>query len=430
VKQPVVLIFLTALFWVCAAQANLTIEITSGVDNPTQIAIVPFEKTGLLDANNENLAAIVAADLERSGQFAALKPAAMMSTPSRAAEVHFRDWRSLGVDYVVIGRTQRSLEGTQAAYELFDVHTQRRILAREVRGSASSERLLAHRISDALYKELTGIPGAFATQMLYVSAINVGKANPSYRLLVADADGANPRQVLKSSYPVLSPAWSPDGKQVAYVSFERDRPAIYRQVLATGQREKLTAFKGLNSAPAWSPDGRKLAMVLSKDGNPEVYVMDLASKALTRITNHYAIDTEPDWLPDGKSLVFTSDRGGQPQIYRVDLNSKRVERVTYQGSYNAAADVLPDGKSMVMIHKNGADYHIAWQEFASGRVITLTRSFLDESPSVAPNGAMLLYAAKYRRRGVLAAVALDGGFKYRLPSPNSDVREPAWSPTF
>lgn len=429
-KSPVVLSFFVSLLWLGCAHANLTIEITSGVDNPTKIAIVPFSKTGLADAKNENLAAIVAADLERSGQFSALKPAAMFSTPSRAEQVHYRDWRSLGIDYVVIGRTVRTLEGTQAAYELFDVHGQRRIMQREVRGSASSERLLAHRISDAVYKELTGIPGAFATKMLYVSATNVGKANPGYRLLVADADGANPRQVLKSGNPVLSPAWSPDGKQVAYVSFERDRPAIYRQVLATGKREQLTRFKGLNSAPSWSPDGRRLAMVLSKDGNPEIYVMDLASKALTRITNHYAIDTEPDWLPDGRSLVFTSDRGGQPQIYRVELASKRVERVTYEGSYNAAADVLPDGKSMVMIHKNGADYHIAWQDFASGRVITLTRSFLDESPSVAPNGAMLLYAAKYRRRGVLAAVALDGGFKYRLPSPNSDVREPAWSPAF
>lgn len=426
-----IFLFHTLLFlFVASAEANLTIEITSGVDNPTKIAVVPFKRGGQLTQTDEDLAAIVAADLKRSGQFEVLPRKAMFSTPTTAKEVYYRDWRSLGVEYVLIGRSNRDTNGVNVAYELFDVRSQRALLQRELHGSGSNPRLVAHKVSDKVYQELTGIPGAFSTQMLYVSVINAKNKTTTHRLLVADADGANPREVLKSSYPVLSPAWSPDGKQVAYVSFERDRPAIYRQVLKTGQREKLTHFKGLNSAPTWSPDGKKMAMVLSKDGNPEIYVMNLASKSLKRITNHYAIDTEPDWLPDGKSLVFTSDRGGKPQIYKVTLATGKVTRLTFKGSYNAAADVLPDGKSMVMIHKSNGDYHIAWQEFSSGRIIVLTRSFLDESPSVAPNGSMLLYATKYRGRGVLAAVALDGGFKYRLPSPNSDVREPAWSPVY
>jgi TolB protein len=411
--------------------ADLVIEVTDWVKDPTKIAIVPFRHEGV--AIDQDMAAVVAADLTRSGQFEALPRDAMYSSPSAADEVHYRDWRALGVDYLLIGRSQATNKSVTLEYELFDVHRQKSLIKSRVGNRKGAERAVAHKVSDSVYQRLTGIAGAFSTRMLYVSvktspAKNQNTPKQMYQLILADADGARAREILKSSEPILSPSWSPDGKQIAYVSFESSRPAIYRQVIATGEREKLTNFRGLNSAPSWSPDGKRLAMVLSKDGNPELYVMEVATRKLQRITKNSAIDTEPSWMPDGKSLIFTSDRGGRPQIYRVDLNGGATKRITYTGAYNAKASLMADGKSMVMVHRDDSGYHIAWQELATGRLIILTGSSLDESPSLSPNGSMLLYATKYQGRGVLAAVSLDGGVRFRLPSPSSDVREPAWSP--
>ena len=406
--------------------ADLVIEVTDWVKDPTKIAIVPFSHEGV--AIDQDMAAVVAADLTRSGQFDALPRDAMYSSPSVADDVHYRDWRALGVDYLLIGRSSATNKSIQLEYELFDVHRQKSLIKSRVANGKTAARAIAHKVSDSVYQKLTGIAGAFSTRMLYVSVKTQAKQKQVYQLILADADGARAREILKSSEPILSPSWSPDGKQIAYVSFESSRPAIYRQVLATGQREKMTNFRGLNSAPSWSPDGKRLAMVLSKDGNPELYVMEVATRKLQRITHHSAIDTEPCWMPDGKSLIFTSDRGGRPQIYRVNLSDGATKRITYTGAYNAKASLMADGKSMVMVHRDESGYHIAWQELATGRLIILTSSSLDESPSLSPNGSMLLYATKYQGRGVLAAVSLDGGVKFRLPSPSSDVREPAWSP--
>jgi TolB protein len=397
--------------------AELTIEITRGRDNPTAIAVVPFAWSGP-GVLSEDISAIITADLHRSGQFQPLATADMLATPHRQSEVYYRDWRVLGMEYLVIGRIRRdnNAKPIELQVELFDILKQERIFQESVRGGENQLRDIAHYVSDRIYEKLTGIPGAFSTKILYVSAKNFSANKQNFRLIKADADGAREQLILESSEPILSPSWSPDGKQIAYVSFESSRPAIYRQVLATGEREKLTGFRGLNSAPAWSPDGRRLAMVLSKDGNPEIYMMEMATRKLTRLTNHFAIDTEPSWSADGKSLIFTSNRGGKPQIYQLTLATGWVERLTFEGDYNARARALADGSGVVMVHRahSGGPFNIAFQHL--------------ESPTVAPNGSMIMYATRWRGKGILAAVSIDGNVKYHLPSAFRDVREPAWSP--
>jgi TolB protein len=418
---------ITLILGAVAARADLTIEITQGVDNPTSIAVVPFAWGGPGPVP-EDVAFVVDGDLARSGQFAPVARADMLGLPSHEKEVFYRDWRAIGAEYLLIGRISASGQELRVEYELFDVLRQTRVHAGVETGPVSEARMHGHRVADAVYEKLTGIPGAFATRLLYVAVTRVPGGKDYYRLTLADSDGARPIVLLESREPVLAPAWSPDGKEIAYVSFETDRPAIYRQHLATGQREQLTNFPGLNGSPAWSPDGKSMAMVLSKDGSPDIYLMNLATKNLTRITRHYAIDTEPTWMPDGNSLMFTSDRGGRPQIYRYNLKTGATERVTFEGAYNARARIAQDGRNVVMVHRQSSDFHIAILDLVTSRLHVLTSTQLDESPSIAPNGSMVLYATKSGDRGILAAVSVDGGVKFRLPSREGDVREPAWSP--
>lgn len=427
-KQCLTLIAILLLSW--TAQAQLTIEITQGVDNPTRIAVVPMD----LDSGAslpEDISQIVIADLERSGLFEAVPQENMLSFPGREDEVFYRDWRLLDTEYLLIAQVEETAGIYEVSYELYDVLSERRAMRRQVvEGSAGQLRSIAHTISDKIYQTITGIRGAFSTQVIYVEVVRDEDDRDLFRLMRSDADGARPVMLLESREPILSPVWSPDGRRVAYVSFETSRPAIFVQNLATGERRQLTDFSGLNGAPAWSPDGRKLAMVLSKDGNPEIYTLDLASNRFTRITNHFAIDTEPSWTGDGKGIVFTSNRGGKPQIYQVTLASGQVERLTFEGEYNARGRISPDGESMVMVHQREGVFHIAAQDLDSGTLRILTETHLDESPSIAPNGAMLIYATRYREKGVLAVVSLDAGTRYYLPSKQGDVREPAWSPFF
>lgn len=417
----------TVLLMLCAftARAELVIEITEGMDNPTPIAVAPFAWQGA--GVQTDIGQVIDDDLSRSGQFAPVKRADMLGRPTSESEVFYRDWRAISTEYLLIGRVSADQQ-MRIEFELFDVNRQLKVLEGVESGPASEARMLAHRISDQVYKKLTGIRGAFATRLLYVSVARNLSGKDYYRLTLADSDGARPIVLLESREPILAPTWSPDGNEIAYVSYETSRPAIFRQNLATGRREQLTNFKGLNSSPAWSPDGRTMAMVLSKDGSPDVYLMDLANKQLTRITRHYAIDTEPAWMPDGKSLLFTSDRGGRPQIYRYDLHNGNTERVTYEGGYNSRARVAQDGRNVVLVHQSNGKFHIAIHDLVTNRLQVLTSTDLDESPSIAPNGSMVLYATKSGDRGILAAVSVDGGVKFRLPAREGDVREPAWSP--
>jgi len=409
-----------------ASASELVIEITSGVDNPVPVAVVPFAWAGN-KALPEDVANVVESDLERSGQFKALKRAAMLSFPSTEETVYYRDWRYLGTEYLVIGQVLPTEKGFRVEYQLFDINKQKVMKSGAFVGGRKDLRALSHGVSDAIYEALTGLRGAFRTRVAYVAADK--KVNPSYyQLLVADADGHNPKEILKSSQPIMSPSWSRDATKIAYVSFESNRPAIYIQNVLTRERQKIKSFKGLNGAPAWSPDGKKLALVLSKDGNAEIYVLNLETGKLQRITKHYGIDTEPSWTVDGKSIIFTSDRGGKPQIYQVELATKWVERLTFEGDYNARGSLTYDGRFLVLVSRHDDRFHIAVQDLQRGTMSTLTQSTLDESPSVAPNGSMVLYATESNGQDILAAVSIDGRVKYKLPAVFGVVREPAWSP--
>ncbi|WP_160152705.1 Tol-Pal system beta propeller repeat protein TolB [Microbulbifer sp. ALW1] len=429
-KKTVSLLFasLVSCLLAVSAQAQLVVEIVDGNQDPTPIAVVPFDWSGS-GVLSEDVSAIVSADLRRSGLFAPVPRDDMLSFPKTPEEVSFRDWRVLGTEYVVTGRMQPQAGGYLLSFDLVNIFGQSKMFTKQVTGGPQQLRDIAHRAADEIYEAITGIRGAFGTQMVYVQETSRG-GKPSYALMLSDIDGARARQVRRFSAPVMSPSWSPNGQEVAYVSFETGRPAIFRENIRSGARQQLTNFKGLNSSPTWSPDGTKLAMVLSKDGNPEIYVLDLPTGKFTRMTRHFSIDTEPNWMPDGKSLVFTSDRGGKPQIYQLTLATGQVDRLTFDGDYNARPRVSPDGKTLVMVHRSRGVFTIATMDIVSGRMRVLTETRLDESPSIAPNGAMLMYATKRGSKGILAAVSLDAGVKYSLPSQQGDVREPAWSPYF
>ncbi len=409
-----------------SAWSELVIRVTQGNDKPTTVAVSPIALNGL--RIKEDIGAIVEADLQRSGLFRTTPRRDMLAFPSKASDVYFRDWRMLGSEYLVVGSMRTIADGRyELEFSLLNVTAQKTEFKHAVRGRVNEMRDLAHLVSDKVYQEITGIRGAFSTRIAYVTA-NRDSGKFVYRLNVADADGAREKLMLESSEPIMSPSWAPNGKELAYVSFETGRPAIFRQNLVTAKRQQLTNYTGLNGAPAWSPDGKKLALVLSKDGNPEIYMLELSTFKFTRLTRHFAIDTEPTWMSDGNTLLFTSDRGGTPQIYKLNVATRATERLTFRGNYNARPSLAPDGRTLALVHRESSTFHIASFDLKTGRMIELTETRLDESPTVAPNGAMVMYATKQGDRGVLAAVSLDVGVRYVLPAKNGDVREPAWSP--
>ena len=412
-----------------AANAQLEIEIISGNPSALPIAIVPFEWADPTPPPITGVDEIVSGDLYRSGLFDPMDVEDMAERPVDEEAIRFGTWRLLKVDYVVIGKVRRAAdgEGHDLIYQLFDVHTQERLLSRITTVGPGDLRFGAHRVADAIYEALTGVPGAFSTRIAYVTATGVGDGS-RYELVVADADGFGPQSIVGSPEPLLSPAWSPDGRKLAYVSFEQGNSAIYEQDVATGARELISSGAGINGAPAFSPDGTRMALTLSRTGNPEIHVRDRATGRTNQITQHWSIDTEPVWSPDGRYIYFTSDRGGRPQIYRVPAGGGNPERVTLEGEYNARASVAPDGRKIAVAQGRGNEYRIAVWDIETERFTILTPGKLDESPSFAPNGSMILYATREGDRGVLSAVSADGNVRQRLILSEGDVREPAWSP--
>jgi TolB protein len=427
-KVRTLVLLAAGLVAMSAARAELTIEITEGVSNPIPIAIVPFGWSGIGTAPFD-VAELVAADLKRSGRFTPMERTDMIELPTRSEEVEIDDWKLLRNDFVVVGQLQPGAEGRYTIqYELLNVLNGQKLLLNRQPATTATLRAASHRVADVIFEKLTGIRGAFSTRIAYIS-VEGQPPSRRYKLIVADSDGENPRIAAQSSEPIMSPAWSPDGQSLAYVSFENRVASIYTQLLLSGERVRVSARAGINGAPAWSPDGRRLALTLSrKDGNLDVYVLGLNDQVLTRLTDDNAIDTEPAWSADGKSLYFTSDRSGAPQIYRVAANSgERPTRVTFEGTYNARPRVSPDGNTLAMVTLDSGSYRIAVQDLRNGGSRILTQGRLDESPSFAPNGAELIYATQDRGRGVLATVSVDGNVQQRLAS-ESDIREPVWAP--
>ena len=432
-KMSLFVLLLSLFVMATPVKAALTIQIATGVEGAQPIAVVPFATDQLKTALPYDLVAIINNDLARSGRFAPMPSKDLVARPHDGGTVRFGDWRLVNMDYLLVGRIrQLGKVNYEVQFQLFDVFKGEQITGISYPFVAGDTRRMAHRISDIVYEKLTGQKGAFDTRIAYVTALAAATGKPKYRLNIADSDGFNEQTILDSAKPLMSPSWSPDGQQLAYVSFEAKRPQIFTQQVFSGQRKRLTDFKGLNSAPVWSPDGKYLAMTLSKSGNPELYIFELATRRLSQLTKHPAIDTEPTWSPDGSSIVFTSDRGGKPQLYSMRLSRNkpvsRPRRLTFEGEYNARGVFSPDGKYLAMVHGNRGRFQIAVLEVASNTLQVLTDSRLDESPSFAPNGSMIIYATNRNNRGVLAAVSVDGRVHQRLEVQQGDVREPAWSP--
>lgn len=413
-------VFLVSLGLSAFAHAALEIEISGGGAQQLPLAIVPFTQS---NPSPDNISQIINADLKRSGLFRMLETAGVASRPSDISQIKYAEWVALQAQAVAVGKVE-ALPGNRlnVSFQLVDVLKQSQLASMQYNIAANQLRPTAHKIADAIYQKLTGEDGIFSSRIAYVA-----KLNGRYALRVADVDGENAVTMVSSKEPIISPAWSPDGSKIAYVSFEKKKPIIFIQTLS-GQRTVLASFKGNNSAPAWSPDGTKLAIVLTYGANSQLYTIRADGKDLQAVTKSSAIDTEPTWSPDGAWIYFSSDRGGRPQIYKVASGGGDVQRVTFEGVFNLSPRVSPDGKFLAMVRNDGGKYRLVLQELASGQVQVLSEGGQDESPSFAPNGRVLLYATRSGDKGALAAVSSDGRVQQRLNESGGDIREPAWGP--
>lgn len=424
---------LSSLFFLATTQAAIHLELTQGVNAATPIAVVAFANEPNNVPGNTTITQVVSSDLQNSGEFRVLSPNVLSQQPTALTAIDQKYWQKQGANNIVIGQVKSvGANRYQVSFQLVNLYAPSEatgvLLNQTFTSSQAGLRQLAHHISDMIYEKITGVRGVFSTKIAYVLAARFSNNTARYRLVVADEDGFGPQTLLTSSQPIMSPTWMPNGRGLAYVSFEGHRAALYLQNLATGGRELLSGYPGMNNAPAFSPNARRLALVLTLSGNPNIFVMDLATRKLTQITNDYSIDTEPTWSPDGNALYFTSNRAGGPQIYRYDFATRQVGRTTFDGSYNARSRISPHGQTLVVLHQDSAGFNVAKQDLTSGRMTVLTTSGQDDSPSLAPNGKMVLYGTRNAGREMLGLVSIDGRVKLRLPSQEGDVQDPSWSP--
>ena len=405
---------------------ELFLEITKGSEDPYRVAMIPFEGNSRV---SKQLNDIMRNDLIRTGEFSILDEELLLPVKIINDELVFSDWKLLGIDYLVTGTIVNANNSLDISYEIFDIHKKRKVRSSKVFGIPNQIRQLAHYTSDGIYESITGIKGIAATRLLYVNEIKDSRFISIYKLMLADSDGANEKVLLSSSEPIISPSWSPDGKRVAYVSFETGIAKVFIQEIASGKREAVLSQDTQISSPSWSPDGKYLSLTLYQDGNAEIYILRLRDRTLTRMTNQFAIDTESSWSPKGNKILFTSGRSGSPQIYELDLRklNPKAKRISFEGTYNAKASYLPNEEGVIFVHRSSDGlFHIALKYKRENFIRVLTEAKMDESPSVAPNGNMVIYGIKENDLSMLAGFSLSGA-KFKLPASDGEVREPAWS---
>ena len=405
---------------------ELFLEITKGSEDPYKVAMIPFEGNARI---SKQLDSIIRNDLIRTGEFSILDEELLLPVKMIDEELIFNDWKLLGMDYLVTGTIVKTKNSLDINYEIYDIHKKRKVRSSKVFGIPNQIRQLAHYTSDGIYESITGIKGIAATRLLYVNEIKDSQLISTYKLMLADSDGANEKILLSSSEPIISPSWSPDGKKVAYVSFETGIAKVFIQEIASGKRKAVLSKDTQISSPSWSPDGKYLSLTLYQDGNAEIYILRLRDKTLTRMTNQFAIDTESSWSPKGNKILFTSGRSGSPQIYELDLRklNPKAKRISFEGTYNAKASYLPKEEGIIFVHRSSDGlFHIALKYKKENFIRVLTEAKMDESPSVAPNGNMVIYGIREEDLSMLAGFSLSGA-KFKLPASNGEVREPAWS---
>ena len=420
-------LFLVALLlFPIFSYGELFLEITKGSEDPYRVAMIPFEGNSRV---SKQLNDIMRNDLIRTGEFSILDEELLLPVKIINDELVFSDWKLLGIDYLVTGTIANANNSLDISYEIFDIHKKRKVRSSKVFGIPNQIRQLAHYTSDGIYESITGIKGIAATRLLYVNEVKDSRFISIYKLMLADSDGANEKVLLSSSEPIISPSWSPDGKRVAYVSFETGIAKVFIQEISSGKREAVLSQDTQISSPSWSPDGKYLSLTLYQDGNAEIYILRLRDRTLTRMTNQFAIDTESSWSPKGNKILFTSGRSGSPQIYELDLRklNPKAKRISFEGTYNAKASYLPNEEGVIFVHRsNDGLFHIALKYKRENFIRVLTEAKMDESPSVAPNGNMVIYGIKENDLSMLAGFSLSGA-KFKLPASDGEVREPAWS---
>ena len=408
----------------CASE--LFLEITKGSEDPFKVAMIPFAGSSII---SKKLDAVIRNDLNRTGEFSMLDKRLLLPLKMEDEYINYQDWKLLGMDYVIAGNIINDKNSIDVDYEIYDIQKKRKIRSSKVFGLPNQLRQLAHYTSDGIYESIAGIKGIASTKLLYVNEIKSGDIKSRYRLMLADSDGANEQTLLSSSEPIISPSWSPDGKKVAYVSFETGLANVFIQNISTGKRDSVLSKNTQISSPSWSPDGKYLSLTLYQDGNAEIYILRLRDKTLTRMTNQFAIDTESSWSPKGNKILFTSGRSGSPQIYELDLRrlNSKAKRITFEGSYNAKASYLPNEEGIIFVNRSADGlFHIALKYKKENFIRILTEAKMDESPSVAPNGNMVIYGITEEDQSMLAGFSLSGA-SFKLPASQGEVREPAWS---